>query len=127
MRHMVMVGSSVEKRRRTTAATESPMYRLAHMECTASFAFRVQSSFGQPLRTCQCQTLRIACSAIVMVSLKHEGLVTLVRDRPAFAADLLGELLAVKVPPFSKARLVDVTLNQVKPAEYRADAVVLFT
>ena len=52
---------------------------------------------------------------------------SLVRDRPAFAADLLGELLAVKVPPFSKARLVDVTLNQVKPAEYRADAVVLFT
>ena len=62
-----------------------------------------------------------------MVSLKHEGLVKLVRDRPAFAADLLGDLLAVKVPPFSKARLVDVTLNQAKPAEYRADAVVLFT
>jgi hypothetical protein len=62
-----------------------------------------------------------------MVSLKHEGLIKLVRDRPALAANLLGELLAVKVPPFSKARLVDVTLNQVKPAEYRADAVVLFT
>ena len=74
-----------------------------------------------------CQTLRIACSAIVMVSLKHEGLAKLVRDRPAFAADLLGSLLAVKVPPFSKAQLVDVTLNQVRPAEYRADAVVLFT
>jgi hypothetical protein len=62
-----------------------------------------------------------------MVSLKHEGLVELVRDRPAFAADLLGNLLAVEVPPFSKAQLIDVTLNQVKPAEYRADAVVLFT
>jgi hypothetical protein len=62
-----------------------------------------------------------------MVSLKHEGLAKLVRDRPAFAADLLGGLLAVKVPPFSKAQLVDVTLNQVRPAEYRADAVVLFT
>jgi hypothetical protein len=62
-----------------------------------------------------------------MVSLKHEGLAKLVRDRPAFAADLLGSLLAVKVPPFSKAQLVDVTLNQVRPAEYRADAVVLFT
>jgi hypothetical protein len=60
-----------------------------------------------------------------MVSLKHEGLAKLVRDRPAFAADLLGGL-AVKVPPFSKAQLVDVTLNQVRPAEYRADAVVLF-
>jgi hypothetical protein len=62
-----------------------------------------------------------------MVSFKHEGLVRLVRDRPGFAADLLGELLAVEVPPFNKAQLVDVTLNQVKPAEYRADAVVLFT
>src|SRR6185503_3301841 len=62
-----------------------------------------------------------------MVSLKHEGLAKLVRDRPAFAADLLGGLLAVKVPPFSKAQLVDVTLNQVRRAEYRADAVVLFT
>src|SRR5690349_13087516 len=65
--------------------------------------------------------------AIAMVSLKHEGLVKLMRDRPAFAAELLGDLLAVKVPPYSKAELVDVTLNQVKPAEYRADAVVLFT
>jgi hypothetical protein len=62
-----------------------------------------------------------------MVSLKHEGVLKLVRDRPEFAADLLGELLAVKVPRFSKARCVDVTLNQVAPAEYRADAVVLFT
>src|SRR5690349_2379201 len=65
--------------------------------------------------------------AIAMVSLKHEGLVKLMRDRPAFAAELLGDLLAVKVPPYSKAELVDVTLNQVRPAEYRADAVVLFT
>jgi hypothetical protein len=62
-----------------------------------------------------------------MVSFKHEGLAKLVRDRPAFAADLLGELLDVKLPPFSKAQLVDVTLNQVRPAEYRADAVVLFS
>ena len=97
------------------------------IECTASFVLWVQSSFDELLRSCQCQTLRIACTTITMVSLKHEGLIKLVRDRPAFAADLLGELLAVKVPPFSKARLVDVTLNQVKPAEYRADAVVLFT
>jgi hypothetical protein len=62
-----------------------------------------------------------------MVSLKHEGVLKLVRDRPKFAAELLGELLAVKVPPFSKARCIDVTLNQVAPVEYRADAAVLFT
>jgi hypothetical protein len=40
---------------------------------------------------------------------------------------LLGDLLAIKVPRFSQARCIDVTLNQVVPAEYRADAVVLFT
>ena len=62
-----------------------------------------------------------------MVSLKHEGLVKLMCDRPAFVAELLGGLLAVKVPPYAKAGLVDVTLNQVQPAEYRADAVMLFT
>ena len=62
-----------------------------------------------------------------MVSLKHEGVLKLMRDRPAFVADLLGDLLAIKVPPFSRAHCVDVTLNQIAPAEYRADAVVLFT
>jgi hypothetical protein len=49
--------------------------------------FPVQSLFDGPLRTCQCQILRIACTAIAMVSLKHEGLIKLVRDRPAFAGD----------------------------------------
>ena len=78
-------------------------------------------------RIWECQTRRVACVAIAMVSLKHEGLVKLVRDRPTFAAELLRDLLAVKVPPFSKAKLVDVTLNQVRPAEYRADALVLFS
>jgi hypothetical protein len=64
------------------------------------------------LETCQCQTLRIGCR-LAMVSLKHESVIKLVRDRPAFAATLLGDLLAVKVPPFSEARCVDVTLTQV--------------
>src|SRR3954467_15084437 len=62
-----------------------------------------------------------------MVSLLHEGLVQLVRDRPTFVADLLGQLLEVKVPRFKEARLVDPTLNEVAPVEHRADAVVLFT
>jgi hypothetical protein len=62
-----------------------------------------------------------------MVSLLHEGVVQLVRDRPTFVADLLGQLLEVKVPRFKEARLVDPTLNEVAPVEHRADAVVLFT
>lgn len=62
-----------------------------------------------------------------MASLLHEGVITLVRDCPAFAADLLGDLLDVRVPQFSEARLADTTLNEVVPVEYRADAVVVFT
>lgn len=62
-----------------------------------------------------------------MVSLLHEGLIKLVRDRPAFAADLLGDVLKLKVPQFRRAQLVDGTLNDLAPVEYRADAVVVFT
>jgi hypothetical protein len=62
-----------------------------------------------------------------MVSVLHEGVLKLVRDRPAFAADLLGELLGVAVPRFTQARVTDVTLNELAPVEYRADTVVLFS
>jgi hypothetical protein len=61
-----------------------------------------------------------------MVSLLHEGVIKLVRDRPAFVADLLDQVLDVKVPSFREAGLVDAVLNQLTPVEYRADAVVLF-
>jgi hypothetical protein len=50
----------------------------------------------------------------------------LVRNHPAFAADLLGQLLHVELPHFTEARLAESTLNELVPVEYRADAVVLF-
>ena len=59
-------------------------------------------------------------------SLNHEGVIALVRDRPAFAASLLRDLLNVEVPHFTEARLTEATLNQLVPVEYHADAVVLF-
>jgi hypothetical protein len=62
-----------------------------------------------------------------MVSLLHEGVIKLVRDHPAFAADLLGDVLELKLPHFRRAQLVDVTLTELAPVEYRADAVVVFT
>lgn len=62
-----------------------------------------------------------------MVSLLHEGMIELVRDRPAFVADLLGRLLDVQVPAFTEARLAEATLNKLVPVEYRADAVIVFT
>jgi hypothetical protein len=61
-----------------------------------------------------------------MPSLIHEGVIALVRDRPAFAASLLRELLHVEVPRFTEARLAEATLNELVPIEYHADAVVLF-
>ncbi len=61
-----------------------------------------------------------------MVSLLHEGVIELVRDHPAFVADLLDRLLDVHVPAFTEARLAEATLNKLVPVEYRADAVVVF-
>jgi hypothetical protein len=52
--------------------------------------------------------------------------IALVRDRPAFAASLLRDLLNVEVPHFTEARLTEATLNQLIAVEYHADAVVLF-
>jgi hypothetical protein len=62
-----------------------------------------------------------------MPSLNHEGVIALVRDRPAFAASLLRELLNVEVPHFTDARLTEAALPELVPVEYHADAVVLFS
>ena len=60
------------------------------------------------------------------LSLNHEGVIALVRDRPAFAASLLREVLNMEVPHFTEARLTEATLHQLVPVAYYADAVVLF-
>jgi hypothetical protein len=60
-----------------------------------------------------------------MPSVMHEGVIELVRTHPVFAASLLHDLLGVEIPQFADARIVDATLNQVVPIEYRADAVVV--
>jgi hypothetical protein len=56
----------------------------------------------------------------------HEGVIALVRDEPAFAANLLRDLFHVEVPHFDEARLTEAALNELLPVEYYADAVVLF-
>jgi hypothetical protein len=60
-----------------------------------------------------------------MPSVLHQGLIALVRDRPAFVADLLKQLLDVPVPRFTEARLADASVHQIAPVEYHADAMVL--
>ena len=59
-----------------------------------------------------------------MVSMLHEGLLQLFRNRPRLAPELL-EVLEVKLPSYTEARVESAEFNQVVPTEYRADLVVL--
>jgi hypothetical protein len=60
-----------------------------------------------------------------MVSMAHEILVDLFKNRPSLAAELLVEVLGIALPPYTEARLASIDLTQIQPAEYRADVVVL--
>jgi len=55
-------------------------------------------------------------------SIRHEGIIALVRGRLGFAADLLREIARVEVPSFTEARLAEASLNEIVPTDYRADA-----
>ncbi|HEX6899776.1 MAG TPA: hypothetical protein VF789_08685 [Thermoanaerobaculia bacterium] len=60
-----------------------------------------------------------------MPSMAHEILVDLFKNRPSLAAEILTEVLGVSLPPYAQARLASTELNEIQPAEYRADAVVV--
>ncbi|WP_437600154.1 hypothetical protein WMF28_01185 [Sorangium sp. So ce590] len=60
-----------------------------------------------------------------MVSMRHECLVDLFKNRPSLAAEMLVEVLGVVLPAYSEARVASVELNETQPAEYRADLVIL--
>lgn len=60
-----------------------------------------------------------------MPSMAHEVLVDLIKNRPALAAEILGEILGLALPVHDEARLASVDLTETQPAEYRADAVVV--
>ena len=55
----------------------------------------------------------------------HEVLVDLFKNRPSLGAELLSEALGVALPSYTRARLISIDLTQIRPAEYRADVVVL--
>jgi hypothetical protein len=59
-----------------------------------------------------------------MTTLLHEALIALFHAEPRLAPRLL-EAVGQSTPDSASARLEDVTLTQVVPAEYRADAVVV--
>lgn len=59
-----------------------------------------------------------------MPSQFHEGLVTLFRNRPTFAPDLLVKELRAELPEYTEARIVSEDFTEVRPSEHRADAVI---
>src|SRR5271154_3964459 len=60
-----------------------------------------------------------------MVSMAHEVLVDLFKNRPSLGAELLTEALGVALPAYTEARLISIDLTKIRPADYRADVVVL--
>ncbi len=60
-----------------------------------------------------------------MPSLTHEGLVSLFRNRPELAPELLRNALGIDLPVYAEARVESADLTEVVPTEYRADLVVL--
>lgn len=60
-----------------------------------------------------------------MPSQLHEALVLLFRNRPTLAPELMRDALHFELPAFTEARIDSADLTEVKPAEYRADLVVL--
>jgi ABC-type bacteriocin/lantibiotic exporter with double-glycine peptidase domain len=62
-----------------------------------------------------------------MPSHQHEALLQLFRNRPALAPELLREALHMELPEYSDIRIDSADLNDIQPAEYRADLVVLLT
>jgi hypothetical protein len=60
-----------------------------------------------------------------MISMRHECLVDLFKNRPSLGAELLSEALGVALPAYTEARLISIDLTEIQPAEYRADVVIL--
>jgi hypothetical protein len=59
-----------------------------------------------------------------MPSQLHEAHVLLFRNRPEMAAELIRDVLGVKIPSFKEAQIFSADLTEVAPTEYRADLIV---
>lgn len=59
-----------------------------------------------------------------MPSQLHEALLLLFRNRPALAPKLLTAALRQRMPQHTKVRIESAELNDIQPAEYRADLVM---
>lgn len=61
-----------------------------------------------------------------MLSTQHEGLISVFRQSPKLAADLLGDALGIALPDHREVRIEDSNVNNLKPAAFRADGVFTF-
>jgi hypothetical protein len=59
-----------------------------------------------------------------MPSQLHEAHVLLFRNRPEMAAELIRDVLGVKMPSFREAQIFSADLTEIAPTEYRADLIV---
>jgi hypothetical protein len=60
-----------------------------------------------------------------MPSRLHEDILRLFHNRPTLAAELVQEALHTHLPEYKDARIDSANLNDLRPAEYQADLVVL--
>jgi hypothetical protein len=58
-----------------------------------------------------------------MLSLVHEAVSQLFRERPSLAPELLGRVLGQALPPHAEVRLESASIAETIPTEYRADLV----
>lgn len=61
-----------------------------------------------------------------MPSAEHEALVTLFRNRPSLAAELLRDACGLAIPAHTRAHISSETMRNIAPVETMADAVVVF-
>ncbi len=91
--------------------------------CLSPYLMERMEYRGREAEAIACQTSWVVC--LPMASMKHEGLVTLFRNRPALAAELLQGPLGLTLPAWAEARLAPADFPQVVNSEHRADQVVL--
>jgi hypothetical protein len=60
-----------------------------------------------------------------MPSFEHQGFIELFPHRPELAAELLRDVLRIELPAYTEACVESADLTDIKPAERRADLVVL--
>ncbi len=59
-----------------------------------------------------------------MPTLEHNGLVDMFRENPALAPHLIELLFRVDLPPYATVTVVETSLDQLVPVEFRADLVL---